>query len=507
MAALILITADQLSPALSSLRDIQPGDQILLAEVAAEAHYAPHHQLKIVLLFSAMRHFAAALQAQGHRVHYVDYDQQVPSLLAAVQQVLQQQPQLQRVRLTELAEYRLMQEVTSWPQTLGLPVDVIEDDRFICNHAMFRRWADGRQSFRMEYFYREMRRYTGLLMDGNTPAGGQWNFDAENRQACPAEVQIQAAPDFKPDAITLDVIALVQRHFASHMGQANQFVFAVTGKDARAAFLHFLQHRLPLFGKYQDAMRQDEPFLFHSLVSMYLNCGLLDARWLCLQVEQAWKAGLVPLNAAEGFIRQIIGWREYVRGLYWLRMPEYRQQNFFAASRPLPSWYWTGQTRMNCLSQAIGHTIRHAYSHHIQRLMLTGNFALLAGLSVDEMTDWYLAVYADAYEWVELPNTLGMALFADGGLLASKPYAASGNYIAKMSNYCQHCDYDVKQSSGERACPFNALYWDFIARHEDKLGNNARMQLTYQQWRRKSAGDQQLLRAKAAELLIHLEQL
>jgi deoxyribodipyrimidine photolyase-related protein len=300
---------------------------------------------------------------------------------------------------------------------------------------------------------------------------------------------------------------MVQQQFPGHMGQAEHFSFAVTGKDARAAFLHFVQYRLPLFGKYQDAMRQDEAFLFHSLAGMYLNCGLLDARWVCLQVEQAWKAGAVPLAAAEGFIRQIIGWREYVRGLYWLKMPQYRESNFFAAERPLPGWYWHADTKMNCMSQAIQHTIKHAYSHHIQRLMLTGNFALLAGLSVDEVTQWYLAVYADAYEWVELPNTLGMALFADGGVLASKPYVASGNYIAKMSNYCQHCHYDVKQSTGPTACPFNALYWDFIARNSDKLGGNARMQLTYQQWRRKSPDVQQALRDKAADLLIHLEQL
>lgn len=507
MPALILISADQLSPALSALRNFQQGDQIVMAEVSAEANYAPHHQLKIVLLFSAMRHFAAALAAQGFPVHYFRYEQQLPTLLAAAQQVFAEQPQLTRLQLTEFAEHRLAAEVQQWAAILGRPVDVIEDDRFICSHAMFRRWADGRQQFRLEYFYRDMRRYTGLLMDGSAPAGGQWNFDADNRQPCPPDLALPPPPEFLPDEITLQVIDLVQQTFASHMGQAQNFCFAVTGKDARAAFLHFVQHRLPLFGQYQDAMRQDEAFLFHSLTSMHLNCGLLDARWVCQQVEQAFRAGQVPLAAAEGFIRQVIGWREYVRGIYWLKMPAYRELNYLAATRPLPSWYWTGKTRMNCLAQAISHTIDHAYSHHIQRLMITGNFALLAGLSVDDVTQWYLAVYADAYEWVELPNTLGMALFADGGFMASKPYVASGNYIARMSNYCQHCHYDVKQSTGPRACPFNALYWDFIARHTDKLSQNARLQLTYQQWRRKSPELQQALRTQAAELLIHLEQL
>lgn len=506
MPALILILGDQLSPALPSLRQWQPDDHILLAEVAAEGNYVPHHQLKLVLVFSAMRHFAKALQAQGCQLHYIQYQQQVSSLLAAVQQTLAQHPELTQLRVTEPGEYRLAAEMQQWSGQLGIPVDIVEDDRFIASHAMFRRWASGRTQFRMEYFYREMRRYTGLLMENQQPAGGQWNYDAENREPCPAGQAIPPPLSFAPDDITAQVISMVGEYFAGNMGHAADFSFAVTGKDARAAFLHFVSVHLPLFGRYQDAMQQGEAYLFHSICSMYLNCGLLDARWVCLQVEQAWRAGRVPLAAAEGFIRQIIGWREYVRGLYWLQMPQYRQLNFLQANRPLPAWYWTGQTRMNCLSQAIGHTIKHAYSHHIQRLMLTGNFANLAGLAVDDVTDWYLAVYADAFEWVELPNTLGMALFADGGQLGSKPYVASGNYINKMSNYCQHCAYDVKDTLGANACPFNALYWDFLARHEDKLGNNPRLQLTYQQWRRK--GDNQAaIRAKAADLLIAIETL
>ena len=291
------------------------------------------------------------------------------------------------------------------------------------------------------------------------------------------------------------------------MGDATSFKYAVTGKAARAAFLHFVEHQLPQFGDYQDAMRKDDAFLFHSVCSMYLNIGLLDARWMCQKVDQAWRQQQVPLNAAEGFIRQIIGWREYVRGLYWLLMPDYRQQNFLETTTPLPSYYWHGKTQMNCMQQAIGDTINHAYSHHIHRLMITGNFALLAGLDVSEVSDWYLAVYADAFEWVELPNTLGMALFADGGVLASKPYAASGNYIQRMSNYCQNCHYQVKQTVGDKACPFNALYWDFLARNEVKLGGNARLQLAYQQWRRKSEQTQSEILAKASSLLIKLEQL
>jgi deoxyribodipyrimidine photolyase-related protein len=507
MAKLILILGDQLSPALASLRDVQPDDVILLAEVQAEANYVKHHQLKIVLIFSAMRHFAQTLREQGHQVHYIHYTAKVTSLYQAACDTFALYPHLNRLVVTEAAEYRLQQELLQFETRLNLPVSILEDDRFIANHGMFQRWAHGRNQFRMEYFYREMRRYTGLLMEGAQPCGGQWNFDADNRRQCPADV-VAPEPQWQlPDEITQQVIELVQQEFPENMGDAASFRYAVTGKAARAAFLYFVEHQLAKFGDYQDAMRCDDTFLFHSVCSMYLNVGLLDARWMCQKVDQAWRQQQVPLNAAEGFIRQIIGWREYVRGLYWLLMPSYQQQNYLETTTQLPSYYWHGQTKMRCMQQAIGDTIQHAYSHHIHRLMITGNFALLAGLDVKEVSDWYLAVYADAFEWVELPNTLGMALFADGGVLASKPYAASGNYIQRMSNYCQHCHYQVKLTTGEKACPFNALYWDFLARNEQKLGGNARLQLAYQQWRRKNTETQTEILAKAADLLIKLEQL
>lgn len=507
MAKLILILGDQLSPALASLRQWQQGDCIVMAEVQAEAGYVQHHQHKLVLVFSAMRHFANTLREQGYQVQYFEYQQRISSLHEAVATTLQQQPLLTEVLLTEPGEFRLYAEIQQWSASLKRPVTLLQDDRFIASTEMFRRWADGRNQYRMEYFYREMRRYTGLLMNGNEPEGGKWNFDHDNRQRCPDDLELPTPTPVSADAITAEVIILVQQEFAHHMGDASEFFLAVTGKDARAVFLHFVAHQLPLFGQYQDAMRLDQPFLFHSVSAMYLNLGLLDVRWMCQKVELAYKEGKVPLNAAEGFIRQLIGWREYVRGLYWLLMPDYKANNFFNATRPLPAYYWHGNTQMRCMQQAIHHTIAHAYSHHIQRLMVTGNFALLAGLSVEEVNHWYLAVYADAFEWVQLPNTSGMALFADGGVLASKPYVASGNYIQRMSNYCEHCFYQVKQVTGERACPFNALYWDFLARNEDKLAGNARMQLAYQQWRRKPEEAQQAIRQHAAALLIKLEKL
>lgn len=507
MAKLILVLGDQLSPALSSLRDVQPQDRVLMAEVASEASYTPHHKQKIVLIFSAMRHFAAVLQQQGIQVSYIDYQQKVSSLTEAVAIELRRHPKLQQICITECGEYRLEQEIQSWQSQFQRPVVQLEDDRFIASKAMFRHWAQDRKQYRMEYFYREMRRYTGLLMQDGLPVGGQWNFDASNRKALSAKQQLPPVLRFEPDEITQQVIALVQQQFATNMGNAEQFSYAVTGKQARQAFLHFVEHQLPLFGDYQDAMQLDEPHLFHSICSMYLNCGLLDVRWVCQKVELAYKEGKVPLNAAEGFIRQLIGWREFVRGLYWLLMPEYKERNFLQAQTPLPGYYWTAQTKMRCMQQAISHTIEHAYSHHIQRLMVTGNFALLAGLSVEQVCNWYLAVYADAYEWVELPNTLGMALFADEGVLASKPYAASGKYIQRMSNYCKSCAYDVAETTSPNACPFNALYWNFLERNQALLSGNARMQLSYQNWYRKSDEERAQISDKARQLLIHLEQL
>lgn len=509
MARLIVILGDQLSPALPSLQNILSDDVILLAEVASEASYVKHHKHKIILLFSAMRHFAAVLQQQGHNVCYIHYGSQpqLHSITDAVQHALTQYPLLQSIVITECGEYRLQQEFHCWQQRFSLPLQILADERFICSLSRFASWANGKKQLRMEYFYREMRRYTGLLMQGDTPEGGKWNFDADNRKAWPAKLQPTAPLYFTPDAITTEVIALVEQHFASHMGNGANFHYAVSGKDARQAFLHFVQHQLPQFGDYQDAMLLDQPFLQHSICSVYLNCGLLDVRWMCNKVQQAYQQGLVPLNAAEGFIRQLIGWREYVRGLYWLLMPEYKQRNTLNATRALPGYYWHANTKMRCMQQAVQSTIEHAYSHHIQRLMITGNFALLAGLSVDEVTDWYLAVYADAYEWVELPNTLGMALFADGGVLASKPYIASGAYINRMSNYCKHCAYNVKKTTEADACPFNALYWDFLQRHQQELANNPRLALTFANWHKRSDSDKAAILAKAAETLDKLEQL
>ena len=480
--SIILILGDQLSPNLSALKGADPATSlILMAEVAEEASYVRHHKKKIAFLFSAMRHFAEELRAVGWQVHYTRLDDPDNSgTLAGEVLRLAVRKNIGHVRLTEPGEWRVREDLRLLDVALDL--EILPDDRFIASHAEFESWAEGRKSLRMEYFYREMRRKTGLLMNGVQPEGGQWNYDHDNRKPATRDLLMPRPIRFAPDAITQQVLHLVAVHYADHFGDLAPFWFATTRADAEAAFNHFLKCALPHFGDYQDAMVAGEKFLYHGVVSHYLNCGLLDPLAMCRAVEAEYHAGRVPLNAAEGFIRQIIGWREYVRGIYWLKMPDYAYGNALAATRPLPAFYWTADTDMACLRAAIAQTREEAYAHHIQRLMLTGNFALLAGVDPHELHEWYLAVYADAYEWVELPNTIGMSQFADGGLLASKPYAASGAYIDRMSDYCGGCAFNVKAKAGRSACPFNYLYWDFVARHRDRLKGNPRMAQMVRTW-------------------------
>jgi deoxyribodipyrimidine photolyase-related protein len=405
----------------------------------------------------------------------------------------------ERVVVTEPGEWRVREMMREWG------TEILEDERFFATPARFARWADGRKQLRMEFFYREMRRASGLLMEGDEPTGGQWNFDHDNRKALPKDVKPPKRIRFEPDAITREVIAMVAQRFADHFGDLEPFGWAVTREGALEALDHFITACLPRFGDYQDAMKQGNGFLYHSVISPYLNVGLLTPREVCEQAEAAWKKGAAPLNAVEGFIRQILGWREYVRGLYWLKMPEYAETNFLNAKRPLPAFYWTGETAMNCMAQAIGDTKRTAYAHHIQRLMVTGNFALLAGIEPAQVEEWYLLGYADAFEWVELPNTHGMALFADGGIMASKPYAASGAYMDRMSDYCDGCTYDPDVKIGKNACPFNILYWDFLMRNEDALKGNPRMAMPYRTLAKMEPGRRAQIAAEAMAFLDGLD--
>ncbi len=501
--ALIVVLGDQLSANISSLAaGSKTNDVVLMAEVMDEATYVPHHKKKIAFLFSAMRHFAESLKDAGWSVEYTRLDDHgnTGSFTGEVERVLERHG-CAEIIVTEPGEWRVLQAMRSWRDRFGLPVRILDDDRFVCSRSDFAKWAAPRKQLRMEYFYRDMRRRTGLLMNGTEPEGERWNYDADNRK--PARGQLKFPNPFRvePDATTCEVLDLVDARFGNHFGDLRPFWFAVTPADAQAALDHFIDATLPHFGDYQDAMVKDESFVYHSVLSLYINAGLLDPLEVCGRVEAAYRRGDAPLNAAEGFIRQIIGWREYVRGIYWLEMPGYRDRNHFNAERSLPKFYWTGETDMACLHAAITQTKEEAYAHHIQRLMVTGTFAMLAGIDPHAVHEWYLAVYADAYEWVELPNTLGMSQFADGGLLSSKPYAASGNYINKMSDYCRGCHYDVKQKTGDGACPFNSLYWDFLARNRETLEGNPRLAHPYRTWDRMDADRRADTRRSAKQIL------
>jgi len=509
MTILIPILGDQLSRDLSALDGVDPGDAVLLMmEVEDETRYVRHHKAKIAFILAAMRHHADDMRSRGWRVDYValeDPDNSGTFTGELARAIERHRPEA--IRVTEAGEWRVQAMLEQWADRFDLPVSICADTRFLCSHAEFDGWAEGRKQLRMEYFYREMRRKTGILLNKQgDPEGGQWNYDAENRKPAPGGDLMMPRPiAFRPDDVTQAVLDMVETRFADHPGSLEHFHFAVTHDEAMRQRRNFLDHGLARFGDYQDAMLTDEPFLWHSVLSPYLNAGLLDPLDLCRDVEARYSEGKAPLNAAEGFIRQIIGWREYVRGIYWREGPDYANRNALKAKRPLPGFYYSGATDMHCLAQAIGQTLERAYAHHIQRLMITGNFALIAGIDPHALHIWYLEVYADAYEWVELPNTLGMSQFGDGGLLASKPYASSGNYINKMSDYCAACRYDVNAKTGAEACPFNLLYWDFLDRNADRLKGNPRLAMPYRNWARRSDADRETIRSEAAAFLDTLD--
>ncbi|MFN3643738.1 MAG: cryptochrome/photolyase family protein [Gemmobacter sp.] len=500
---LILILGDQLSPGIAALRAADPArDIVVMAEVQAEADYAPHHPQKIAFFLAAMRHFAADLRAAGWRVLYTPLDDPENSHSIAGELLRRAaETGAEGALATRPGEWRLIAALEDCP----LPVTLLEDDRFLCSLAEFDAWAEGRKALRMEFFYREMRRRTGLMMEGDRPAGGQWNYDHDNRKRAAPDLLRPAPLRFAPDAVTAEVLRLVAGRFDNRFGSLAGFGWAVTRADALRALDHFAAHALPRFGDEQDAMLRDDRFLSHSLLSPYLNAGLLGPMEVCARVEAEWRAGRVPINAAEGYIRQIIGWREFIRGVYFREGPDYTARNTLGAARGLPALYWGAPTRMACLSHAVGQTGSDAYAHHIQRLMVTGNFGLLAGISPQALHEWYLSVYIDAVEWVEAPNTLGMSQFADGGVVASKPYVSSGAYIDRMSDYCGACAYRVKDRTGPRACPFNLLYWDFLNRHRDRFANNPRMAQMYRTWDRMDADHRATVLAEAAAFLGRLD--
>lgn len=503
MSRLVLVLGDQLSEGLSALREgCKDRDTVVMAEVVEEATYVLHHPKKIALIFAAMRKFAAALENDGWTVAYTQLDD-TDNAGSIVGELLRraEQTAAESVICTEPGEWRLINKLTHAP----IKTRILPDDRFLATHAEFEGWAKGRKSLRMEYFYREMRRKTGLLMDGDKPAGGQWNFDHDNRKPAPGSIAPEGPLTFEPDNVTGDVLALVEAQFGDHFGTLRPFTFATTRAQALDALAHFVKHSLPTFGDYQDAMVTGEPFMFHAILSPYINMGLLGSMEVCEAAQEAYDKGDAPINAVEGFIRQIIGWREYVRGIYFLEGPDYASRNVLKQKRDLPAMYWGGETDMACMEAAVGQTQEHAYAHHIQRLMVTGNFALLAGIDPQQVSEWYLEVYADAYEWVEAPNVVGMSQFADGGVIASKPYVSSGSYINRMSDYCKGCAYSVTKKTGEGSCPFNTLYWHFLDRHRDRFSDNPRMGNMYATWDRMDEEKRETVLSDAQAVLSKLD--
>jgi deoxyribodipyrimidine photolyase-related protein len=501
---LILILGDQLDAAASVLREADRGrDALWLAEVAGESTKVWSHKVRIAFFLSAMRHFAATQREAGHKVFYQTLDEPgaAQTLGAALARTLEQ-VRPEKVLFFQPGEWDVREEIRNTVTQAGVAFEECEDSHFLCSQADFARHVAGRSQLRMEFFYREMRRRHGVLMEGDAPVGGAWNFDAENRSSFGKDGPGFVPPPkaFPPDAITSAVLQLVNTRFKDHPGDLTAFDWPVTREAALTALGDFVMHRLPEFGQYQDAMWSGDPWLFHSRVSAALNVKLLHPQEVIAAAESAWRDGRAPLPAVEGFIRQILGWREYVRGVYWHLMPEYRTRNVLGAGEPLPAFYWTGETEFNCLRHVLGQTLKLGYAHHIQRLMVTGLFALLLGVRPKEIHEWYLAVYLDAVEWVELPNTLGMSQYADGGVMASKPYIATGKYIQRMSNYCAGCRFDPAQHSGERACPFTTLYWDFLLRHEARLCRNPRMSLQVKNLARLKPKERAGIAAQAKQL-------
>ena len=501
---LILVLGDQLDPDAAAFDGFDATvDAVWMAEVAEESSHVWSGKPRTALFLAAMRHFALALQGAGRPLHYTRLDG--PDNAGSLQAQLQ--ADLQRLRparlvMTAPGDWRVLQAIEAAAAATGLPLEIREDRHFFCSVRDFAAHAKGRKSLRMAHFYSEQRKHHVVLMDGSAPVGGQWSFDADNREAFGAAGPGLVPPRtrFTPDAVTQEVIALVNSRFASHPGQLDSFAWPVTREQALQALQVFIAERLPLFGRYQDAMWPGDPWLYHAHLSAALNLKLLNPREVVAQAQAAYQDGRAPLASVEGFIRQILGWREYVRGVYWTQMPAYLERNALGASEDLPAWYWTGATDMACLRDALAQTLTHGYANHIQRLMVTGLYALMLGVAPKQVHAWYLAVYVDAVEWVELPNTLGMSQYADGGVMGSKPYIATGKYIQRMSPHCKGCRYDPAQREGDKACPFTTLYWDFLMRHQALLAGNPRMALQVKNLARLTDPQKQAVLARAAAI-------
>jgi deoxyribodipyrimidine photolyase-related protein len=507
---LVFVLGDQLDDRSSAFADFDVSlDRVLMAEVREESTHVWSAKPRTAFFFAAMQHFADSLIKKKFVVDYQRIGlHEFASLVDALADAIKRH-QPQKIVLVEPGDWRVEQTLRQFAADANVNLVIREDTHFMCSRNEFAEWARGYKQFRLEYFYRMMRKKYNVLMEGDQPLQGRWNFDAENRGAFPKSGPVNVPEPFsvKPDAITKAVIADVNQHFAGHPGTLDSFAWPVTRDDALKSLKKFVNERLTHFGEFQDAMWTGEPFLYHAHISAALNVKLLNPREVINAALTALNDGKAPIEAVEGFIRQVIGWREFMHGLYWLDMPGMREANHFEHDGKLPAWYWTADTQMNCMRETIGQTLQHGYAHHIQRLMITGIFGLLAETKPQALEDWYLAVYIDAIDWVELPNVAGMALFANKGRFTSKPYVASGAYIKRMSNYCSGCRYKPDAKTGSNACPFTTLYWNFLDKHEKMLTGNPRTALMAKNITRMSAEDRAAIRDEATRMLTDLDRL
>jgi deoxyribodipyrimidine photolyase-related protein len=508
MKRLILILGDQLDLQGAALRNFDfKTDQVIMIESIAEAQYVWSHKAKIALFLSAMRHFAKSLKELNYPLVYIESSSL--SIVEALKEKIVQE-QITHLTCTEPGEWRLKQQIEALSRDLSIRLEMCEDEHFYCSHQEFTQWVASKKELRLEYFYRLMRKTHHILIDSDgNPEGGQWNFDQDNRKPFSKKGPgiIEDPVLFEPDLMTQEVITFVAKTYPKHPGSLENFRWPVNRLQALDALNYFVEYRLRNFGIYQDAMWTDTPYGWHSILSSSLNVKLLNPREVIDAVLHAWKKYSLDLSTVEGFIRQILGWREFVRGMYYLDMPQMAKDNYYDHQRRLPQWYWTGDTQMACMKDTIGQTLQYGYAHHIQRLMVTGNFALLAEILPSAVCDWYLAIYVDAIEWVELPNTAGMALFANGGRFTSKPYIASGAYIKRMSNYCNFCRFKPEVRFGESACPVTTLYWNFLIKHRNQFESNPRTRLMTANLKKISDEDQKSIVEHAAYLLNHLDDL
>jgi len=509
-----LVLGDQLSPQHSWFQGPpDPGVLVVMMEVRQETDYVRHHAQKVIAIFAAMRALAAELRAGGHRVRHIALDDASNrQSITATLEALVQQHGASRVQYQQPDEWRLDQLLEQWSlaqrRAGGPVVQGVDSEHFYTARNEATQVFAGRKQWLMEHFYRTMRRRHGVLMDADSqPEGGQWNYDHDNRKPWPGTPAEPA--DLRPlhDHSALWDTIVAAGVVTLGAPQADCFRWPLNRQEALAQLEGFITHGLPHFGDYQDALSTRGWRLFHSLLSFALNVKMLRPQEVVARAEAAWRAGHAPLPAVEGFIRQILGWREYVRGVYWAHMPGYTEANALDHTRDLPEWFWTGDTRMACLRSAIGQSLEHAYAHHIQRLMVVGNFALLAGLHPTRVHEWYLGIYIDAFEWVEAPNVLGMSQFADGGRLATKPYVSSAAYLDRMGDHCKGCHYRRKERYGPEACPFNALYWNFFDRHADAFSRNPRIGMAYRQLQKMDPAEIQRIREQARLTLDRIDAL